>query len=220
MKPLKFFIAAIILSCASCVTSMQPLVTSKEIITDDRLAGTWVQKDTEFNIELFKTSMLKSKLDKVMKGKAKLVDTDLDDVKLKEKAYLLSYKKQKRTYFFLVSLISINEKLFADIYPFDLQDPANDEAGLGKENDFLTGYSIARLEIKDKTTISVDFLDGELIKKQVLAGNMRLSHEYDPLFGSFMITASSSELQQFIRKYGNDPRFFPSNNSITLTRKG
>ena len=39
------------------------------------------------------------------------------------------------------------------------------------------------------------------------------------LYDTFLITASTNELQQFILKYGKDDRFFSKENSVTLIRK-
>ena len=48
---------------------------------------------------------------------------------------------------------------------------------------------------------------------------MKIKHETDDLYDTFLITASTNELQQFIQKYGNDDRFFNKENSVTLIRK-
>jgi len=47
----------------------------------------------------------------------------------------------------------------------------------------------------------------------------RIKNETDELYGTFLITASTRELQQFLEKYGNDSRFFNKENSVTLNRK-
>ena len=67
--------------------------------------------------------------------------------------------------------------------------------------------------------IKLDFIDGDFLYKQINAGRMKLKHETDELYDTFLITASTYELQQFIQKYGNDDRFFDKENSVTLIRK-
>lgn len=218
MKSILIALSIIILATSSCVTSVQPLVSINKMITDPRINGVWMQGATEVTIEPFSSSELSTKWTEILNGKS--LDGNKASAEAAKKLYVVSYKKEKRVYQMLFSLTRINENYFGDLYPAEMLDDVDPDAGLGKDNDFLPGYTIARLDIKDRSNLSIGFLDGELIKKQVLAGNMRLKHEYDPLFGTFVITASSEELQQFLAKYGNDARFFPSDNSINLKRKG
>ncbi|MGN6419026.1 MAG: hypothetical protein ACTHMC_16130 [Pseudobacter sp.] len=218
MKPILIALSILMLATSSCVTSVQPLVSKNKMITDPRITGVWMQNGTEVTIEPFSTSGLSREWENLLNGKQ--LDTKKENAEAIKKLYVVSYKKEDRVYQLLFSLIRINGNLFGDLYPAEMLDKFDPEAGFGTDNDFLPGYTIARLAIKDRANLSIEFLDGELIKKQVLAGNMRLKHEYDPLFGTFMITASSEELQQFLGKYGNDARFFPSGNSINLKRKG
>ena len=80
-------------------------------------------------------------------------------------------------------------------------------------------YTIARIRFSNSNTIKLDFIDGDFLYKQINAGRMKLKHETDDLYDTFLITASTNELQQFIVKYGKDDRFFSKENSVTLIRK-
>ena len=84
---------------------------------------------------------------------------------------------------------------------------------------FLQSYTIARIRFSNSNTIKLDFINGDFLYKQINAGRMKLKHETDELYDTFLITASTNELQQFILKYGNDDRFFDKENSVTLIRK-
>ena len=83
----------------------------------------------------------------------------------------------------------------------------------------LQTYTIARIRFINSNNIKLDFIDGDFLYKQINAGRMKLKHETDDLYDTFLITASTSELQQFIQKYGKDDRFFDKENSVTLIRK-
>ena len=83
----------------------------------------------------------------------------------------------------------------------------------------LQSYTIARIRFGNSNTIKLEFINGDFLYNQINAGRMKIKHETDELFGTFLITASTSELQQFIQKYGNDDRFFDKENSVTLIRK-
>ena len=73
--------------------------------------------------------------------------------------------------------------------------------------------------IENTNTIKLDFINGSFLYDQIKDGRMKLKHESDDLYDTFVITASPNELQQFIQKYGNDDRFFNKENSVTLIRK-
>lgn len=218
MKPILITLTIIILIASACVTSVQPLVSKDKMITDPRITGVWMQHGTVFTIEPFSSSQLSNTGENFLNGKGQGKSRENDGAI--EKRYLVSYKKDNRLYKLLFSLTRINDHYFGDLCPAEMLDDLDPDVAFGKDNDFLPGYTIARITISDRENLAISFLDGDLIKKQVLAGNMRLKHEYDPLFGTFVITASSVELQQFLGKYGNDERFFPADNSINLKRKG
>ncbi len=216
MKALFIITGFIILSCCSCVTTVQPLMGEKQMIADDRLVGNWDQNGTEVSIVNYENSNLKKKI----RRNGNTIDLESVQIPATKNVYIVSYKKDRRTYYLFLALTRINNNLFCNLLPLGMEDPADNEAGMGTDNEFMAGYTIARVDIKNKSAVDFKFLDGELIRTQVLAGNMRIKHEYNPLFGTFLITAGSTELQQFVGKYGNDQRFFSPENSITLKRKG
>ena len=86
-------------------------------------------------------------------------------------------------------------------------------------NRLLQSYTIARVQFTNSNTIKLDFIDGGFLYDQIKAGRMKIKNETDELYDTFLITASTNELQQFIQKYGNDDRFFNKENSVTLIRK-
>ena len=83
----------------------------------------------------------------------------------------------------------------------------------------LNSYTIARVQFTNTSIMKLDFIDGDFLYKQIKAGRMKMKHETDELYETFLITASTSELQQFLEKYGNDNRFFNKENSVILNRK-
>ena len=85
--------------------------------------------------------------------------------------------------------------------------------------DRLHTYTIARVQFTNTNIIKLDFINGSFLYDQIKDGRMKLKHESDDLYDTFVITASPNELQQFIQKYGNDDRFFNKENSVTLIRK-
>ena len=83
----------------------------------------------------------------------------------------------------------------------------------------LNSYTIARVQFGTVNTMKLDFIDGGFLHDQVKAGRIKIKNETDELYDTFLITASTRELQQFLEKYGGDSRFFNKENSVTLNRK-
>ena len=83
----------------------------------------------------------------------------------------------------------------------------------------LDSYTIARVQFTNSNTMKLDFIDGGYVYDQIKAGRMKIKNETDELYDTFLITASTTELQQFFEKYGDDSRFFNKENSVTLNRK-
>ena len=119
------------------------------------------------------------------------------------------------------ALTRVGNSLFFDLIPIVADDPKHQgETGFEYMNYNLPTFSIAKVEIANNQNIQLRFLNGDYIKELIKSGNVRIKHEKDELFETFVVTASSAELRQFLTKYGHDERLFSKENSITLTRKG
>jgi len=121
-------------------------------------------------------------------------------------------------------MIKINSQVFMNIIVADITSVNNgadvSELQLSQNwSDRLHTYTIARVRFTNTNTIKLDFINGSFLYDQIKDGRMKLKHESDDLYDTFVITASPNELQQFIQKYGNDDRFFNKENSVTLIRK-
>lgn len=203
---------------ASCLTTLQPLVTAQNVVTEDRITGTWQSDKATFTI----TSMAK---DSFADGLNRISGHTLNDSERYDpvsfrKFYHIQFEKNGISYNMTGALTRINGILFIQFAPALINDHEKPE-GSGYEliYYYLPSFTIAKLQI-DSGSLTIDFLNGEYIKEQIRSGKMRIKHEKDELCGSFVITASSNELAQFLEKYGGDERLFSPKNSITLTRKG
>ena len=123
-------------------------------------------------------------------------------------------------YLLFGSMIKLNGRLFMNFTPVDMI--STDSTSTITEINFdnrLNSYTIARVQFGTVNTMKLDFIDGGYLHDQIKAGRMKIKNETDELYGTFLITASTRELQQFLEKYGNDSRFFNKENSVTLNRK-
>jgi hypothetical protein len=225
MKKIVFVLSILIVTASSCVTSLQPLVTYNSAIADNRIEGTW-QKDGQkyivqniFNSDFYKKN--KKDLEKSRKeNNGQLSEKDKRDSVLFSKSYIIKYSKAGIQYLLFGSMIRLNGRFFMNFTPVDMTkiDTSGAEIEISL-SDRLNSYTIARVQFTNSNIMKLDFIDGGYLYDQIKAGHMKIKNEADQLYDTFLITASTKELQQFLEKYGNDNRFFNKENSVTLNRK-
>lgn len=213
-----------LLPFASCITSLQPLVTHDKIITDHRIAGNWMHDGKMITVEPLSKSRLASQIQKSIFQSEKSFALTGDPVKDSiyfSNSYAVSYEENGVSYTFVAALMKSGGQLFMDMYPAIMSDskvPENLASPYDFNNDYLPGFTIAKLGFTPDG-LTLNFIDGEYIRQLTREGRIKLKHESDALFNSFIITASSRELQLFLEKYGNDERVFNKESTITLTRQ-
>ena len=226
MKKTIFIISiAILVTASSCVTTLQPLVTYNTAIADNRLEGGWQQDGEEYMVQkVFNSDFFKKNQKDLEKSRkennGQLSEKDKRDSVLFSKSYLIKYSKDGIQYLLFGSLIKLNGRLFMNFKPVDMTeiDTSNTEIEINLSNR-LDSYTIARVQFTNNNIMKLDFIDGGYLYDQIKAGHMKIKNETDELYDTFLITASTKELQQFLEKYGNDSRFFNKENSVTLSRK-
>jgi hypothetical protein len=225
MKKIISSLSILIVTTTSCVTSLQPLVTYKTAIADYRIEGTWRQDEQKyivqkaFNSDFYKKN--KKDFEKSRKeNNGQLSEKDKRDSILFSKSYIIMYTKNGIQYLLFGSMIKLNSGLFMNFTPVDvtITDSTTKEPETNLANR-LNSYTIARVQFTNNTIMKLDFIDGGYLYDQIKAGHMKIKNETDELYNTFLITASTRELQQFLEKYGNDSRFFNKENSVTLNRK-
>jgi len=226
MKKTIFIVSIILLvTASSCVTTLQPLVTYNTAIADSRLEGAWEQEGEKYIVQkVFNSDFYKKNQKDLEKSRkennGQLSEKDRRDSVLFSKSYLIKYSKDGIQYLLFGSLIKLNGRLFMNFKPVDMTeiDTSNAEIEINLSNR-LDSYTIARIQFTNSNIMKLDFIDGGYLYDQIKAGRMKIKNEADELYDTFLITASTTELQQFLEKYGNDGRFFNKENSVTLNRK-
>lgn len=201
------------MTLSSCLTVLQSLITPENIITDNRIEGLWKESDSKAIL-----------VQKFMNSKFKNVFTDpemkewkytRDDSIYLTKLYVVTFQEENLDYTWLAGLVKIRDQYYLNLRPEECLDSKGEKAyDLGKETS-----SIAKLEWKNNNTLAICFLNGDNIKKIILEDRARIKHAYDPLFGTFVITASSRELEQFLEKYGNNESLYKGSDPIIIRRK-
>jgi hypothetical protein len=219
-------IAMMTIFLSSCVTSLQPITTYDRAITDNRVVGNWAHENDGFKIEPFFQSELEKQMKKLNPGQRALLPSLTGNSKtdsiFHSKMYIVSFERNKATYYMAAALMKIGNNLFMDLFPLLMNDTKvkEDLANPYSLNyDYQAGFTMAKVELNNNQQLTLKFIDGSFVKTQVLAGKMRLRHEKDALFDTFIITASTNELRSFIEKYADDARVFSKDATIVLTRK-
>jgi hypothetical protein len=226
MKKIIFIISiAILVTTSSCVTSLQPLVTYNTAIADNRLEGTWEQDGEEYTVQkVFNSDFYKKNKKDLEKSRkennGQLSEKDKKDSALFSKSYMIKYTKNGIQYVMFASMIKLNGRLFMNFTPVDMTstDSTNNEAEIDLDNR-INSYTIAQVHFGNTNILQFDFIDGGYLHDQIKAGRMKIKNETNELYDTFLITASTTELQQFLEKYGKDSRFFNKENSVILNRK-
>lgn len=226
MKKIIVPLSMLLIGASSCVTSLQPLITHNTAIADSRIEGAWEQDGQEYIVEkVFNSDFYKKNKKDLEKSRKEnnnnqLSEKDKKDSILLSKSYMIQYIKNGIQYLLFGSMIKLNDRLFMNFTPVDITSTdSTDELSEINLANRINSYTIARVQFTNNSLMKLDFIDGDYLYDQIKAGHMKIKNETDELYDSFLITASTRELQQFLEKYGNDSRFFNKENSVTLSRK-
>jgi hypothetical protein len=212
----------------SCLTSVHPLVTFQTITEENSLVGTWQQGEDIYKVEKLMESEIFKEIENSIENKGKenekkkpLTGKEKEDSIFHSHAYTVSFSKDGIAYYMTGSLTRIDGQLYMELFPIVIDDKEeSDGSGLDYSFDYLPGITVAKVDLQNKNTLQLHFPDGDYIKKQINNGNIRIRHEKDNWFDTFLITAPTRDLRSFFQKYGHDERLFSKENSVTLTRKG
>lgn len=121
--------------------------------------------------------------------------------KSKGKSYTVTHStKNEEPAKFEGHLVRLNNVLFMDLLPEKL-DRGNDFYKLH----FVRSHTFVRVSFENET-LMLHGLSPEWLKKRIGEGKVSIRHEEAE--GGLVLTASTEELQEFVRMYANDPDAF------------
>ncbi len=209
----KYFIYTILMCVvlSSCLTIIHPLVTATNIITDSRIDGVW---NSTVNSQTVIRQVSKSKY----LAELKSLELKEEEFRFYSKLYTISFQENGIDYLWVAGLTKICNQYYIDLRPDEALNKSGKEAYRYNKDYFVSG-SIAKLELKNENAMTIRFLNGDYIRENILAGKVHIDHEYDPLFGTFVITSSQVELVKFLEKYGNNDNLYKGGKIIELERR-
>ncbi|TMI96327.1 MAG: hypothetical protein E6H08_04720 [Bacteroidetes bacterium] len=188
---------------SSCLTTLHPIFTEKDLAYDPKLIGTW-NIEREGNKEKVTISNLATENSVELPG-------NISDIK--EKGYLISYQHEhsENPERYIAFLARIGKYLYFDYYPaYKKEDQKIDEFFEAHLVKMHTSY---RVEILNDGSFELSQLDGSYVNSLIDQKKIRISHEAGA-DDNIVITASTFELQQYLIKYSDEPEAYDSKKTI------
>jgi hypothetical protein len=188
MKLAKYLILFSVL-LGGCIPSLHRLYTDKDVVYDPNLVGTWKDPNSADIWEFCPAE---------------------------PNSYLMIYTDQnKNAAKFTVHLVKLDKMLFLDIFPKEANQPSNDFYKLH----FYPVHTFAKVN-QISPTLNMQFMDINKFTRRLAKNPMLLQHEviehHADNYPKIVITASTAELQDFMRKHAQDEDVFAK--EITMNR--
>jgi hypothetical protein len=180
-----FLIITVALFLQSCLPSLHPLYTEKDVIASSKLEETWFMDEEYWRFE---------KADSKAKPSYDLyIGQHLDSL----------------YHLFTVHLLELDGKLFLDFYPLDLDTRGIDDF---YSIHFVPAHTFAIVdEMEEKLVIRL--ADGDRLDKIFTEGKIRIKHEVLQ-HNQIVLTAPTKELQKFVLKYSDHDGLFPEESTF------
>jgi len=190
-KQILFLLGAVALIC-SCVPSVNPFYTDKDVITDPRLPGEW--QDNENNDD---SSLWKFEGDGTNGYKLTITET------------------KGRTGEFSTHLFKLGSESFLDLIPSSC-DYATNQAGLVSVA-MIPGHLLVRVSSLEPN-LHLALCDPDWLKKFLEKNPNAIAHrEYD---GGIFLTADTRDLQKFVLKHLGKGEMFSDGGDLVRVTNG
>lgn len=190
---------------SGCLTTLHPIFTADDLVTDARLTGNWEKGKDKKKISYRRPSSTE----------IKSLSPALQN--LSDKIYMLDKKDgdgnvEDRYYAFMVKL---GKYFYLDYYPANEVERQSTDQFFSAQ--YIPMHSIYRIQFKTDNSFTVQQLDGGYLEKLIKNNQIRIRHEVME-DGGFVITASTEELQQYLLKYSEVPEAYNKDNNDSYTR--
>jgi hypothetical protein len=198
MKPVFLFLAlGLALLVQSClVKSLHPFFAEKDVVFKPELLNTWTDQDS---------------------GKWIILP-----VKEKPNAYEMKFRKEEKEATFMVHLFKLEGEMYLDFLPLSSNTPSIDIFNLH----LFPSHSVAKVTMISKDEVLIKWFNEEWLRTLFTQNRIKIAHEEildemakDPDDKTYILTASTEELQKFLVKYGNEDAAFDGDNTVWLRLK-
>jgi len=195
--------ALLLIFLSSCLTTLHPIFTEKDLAYDPKLIGVWNTEN-----EGKKGKVMISNL-----ATENSVELPGNISAIKQKGYFIIYQDEngKVSDQYIAFLARIGKHLYFDYFPADKKEDRKLDEFFGVH--FVRMHTSYRVEILKDGSFELSQLDGSYVKNLIDEKKIRISHETDA-DDNTVITASTKELQQYLLKYGDEPSAYRSEKTI------
>ena len=187
---------------SGCLSTLHPLFTEKDLVFEARLLGSWNNGPDDDGAAVFEQGSAESFRDLPASLKA-----------IANKAYVVTMKDKDGEVKYYAFLARIGKELYLDYYPAD-------NARQKQYDDFFRQHlvklhSLYHIQFLQNESFRIRQFDEGFLKDLINNKKIRISHEvmFD---GSYLITASTEELQQYVMKYGDAPEAYSNEKNDTF----
>ena len=191
--------ALLLIFLSSCLTTLHPIFTEKDLAYDPTLIGTWNTENEGKEGKVIINNL----------ATENSVDLPGNISAIKQQGYFIIYqdKNGKVTDQYIAFLSRIGKHLYFDYFPADKKEDRKLDEFFGVH--FVRMHTSFRVEILKDGNFELSQLDGSYVKSLIDEKKIRISHETDA-DDNTVITASTKELQQYLLKYGDEPSAYRS----------
>lgn len=214
MKIKTIIIICFLVLLNSCIVkSLQPFYTEESIAFQKYFVGEW-KDNKNSNWEVVS---LKEEFKKDNKDQSELSAEDKEIFEKYKDGYLVTYTKKEKEAVFIAMPFKIGDQVFMDFIPFDYENLSNDLVS----QHLLKTHSVAKFDVlEENKEVKISWLDEDRLKSLYDNNQIQLKHEVIGLDEAFVLTASSEELYEFLKKYmaSTIKDKWKSSNEYTLKR--
>ena len=194
-----------ILLVSSCLTTLHPIFTEKDLVFDQRLNGGW-KDEKEGSIAHYRVAQAND-----VKSLSPLLQRNASKIYMYEERDAQGKLKSKQ-YAFMVKL---GKYFYMDYYPAGSKNTDKEERFFAAH--YVPMHSIYRIKFKSDHSFDLQRLDAGYLEDLIKNKKIRIRHEVMEN-GSYVITAPTEELQKYIVKYGDTPEAYNKDNSASYSR--
>lgn len=195
MKTRLVFLSFCVLLFSSCIVkSIQPYYIKSAEKYDANLIGKWTDnKSGSWEIASFKDEWEKEK-----KDNTKFSKEDLRNYENYKEGYVIKNVRKEKEALFIGIPFKVNEHLFVDFTPFEYDtDDLNRLAG----QHLLKTHSTAYVEINTDNSMTLKWLNEKVMRQLLDNKKLRIKHEKTGIDEDLILTATSKELHEFLKKF-------------------
>ena len=180
----------------SCIVkSLFPFYTKETVHFEESFLGIWEdEKDKNKSWTVLSIRDI-DEAEKKADSNSSKKENDKTFEKYK-KGYLAIYETSESKTAFLVMPFKINDQLFLDFTPFYF---STDESLL--DHHLISTHSLAKFDSNSENELSIKWLSSDKIGELIKNNYIKIKHEKVGFDEEYLLTASSEELQKFIKKY-------------------